>query len=259
MHIFNFNRALTRAPAPSVVRGLRAVDVGPPDVDGVAREHAVYVRALEDAGVAVETLPPLEAFPDSVFIEDTALVFGDTAIVLRPGAPTRVGEARAMTAALERHFDRVLRLEEGFVDGGDVLVTPRQVFIGQSARTTAEGARALVSLLGEIGLNGAPVSTPNGVLHFKSACSLLDDETILSTTRLAASGFFKSFKVAVVSDGEEGAANAVRVNDRVLISDAYPRTADMLVKSGYKIAPLPTREISKIDAGLSCLSLRWRA
>jgi dimethylargininase len=239
-----------------VVDGLRAVDVGAPDFDGVVREHAGYVRALEDAGVSVDVLPPLNDYPDSLFVEDTALTFAGAAIVLWPGAPTRAGEAREITPALERSFGRVLRLSQGFVDGGDVLTTPRGVFIGQSARTTAAGAQGLVALLAEIGLRGIPVATPRDVLHLKSDCSLLDDETILATRRLAASGLFGDFRVVTVPDGEEAAANALRVNDRVFVSDAYPRTAELLAKT-YNVVPLATREVAKIDAGLSCMSLRW--
>jgi dimethylargininase len=164
-----------------------------------------------------------------------------------------------MLPPLERHFERVLRLQEGSVDGGDVLATPNKVFIGQSARTNAEGAKALTALLAEIGLRGAPVATPKGVLHFKSDCSLLDEETVLATTRLSASGVFKNFCVIDVPAGEEGAANAIRVNERVFVSDAFPRTAEMLDKRGYKVVALPTREIARIDAGLSCMSLRWSA
>jgi dimethylargininase len=259
MSAHQFNRALARAPSPSVVEGLRAIDVGPPDFDGVVREHAAYVRALEDAGVSVEVLPALSAYPDSLFVEDAALTFAHAAIVLRPGALTRAGEAREIAPVLEQRFERVLRLAEGHVDGGDVLATPERIFIGQSARTTAEGARALAALLADIGLRGEAVATPRDVLHLKSDCSLLDDETILATARLAASGVFGGFRLILVPAGEEAAANAVRVNDRVLISDAYPRTADLLAKSGYKLAPLATREVAKIDAGLSCMSLRWRA
>jgi dimethylargininase len=257
--IFEFNSAIVRTPARSVIDGLRAVDSGAPSYDGVLREHAAYVLALTDAGVAVETLPALEGFPDSVFVEDAALVFHEGAIVLSPGAPTRRGEEVEMAPVLARRFERVLRLSEGTADGGDVLATPRGVFIGQSARTNAEGAHALSGLLAELGIRGRPVETPAGVLHFKSDCSLLDEETILATARLASSGVFDGFRVVLTPGGEDGAANAVRVNDRVLISDAFPRTAEALDRLGYKLAPLATREIAKIDAGLSCMSLRWRA
>ncbi len=255
----HFNNAITRLPPRSVIDGLRAVDVGAPSFEGVAAEHAAYVAALESAGVAVEVLPALEAYPDSVFVEDTALVFGDAAIVLRPGAPSRRGEAAEMAPVLERRFARVLRLSDGTAEGGDVLATSRGVFIGRSARTDAAGAAALVGLLAEIGLRGLVVETPADVLHFKSDCSLLDDETVLATSRLASSGVFDGFRVVLTPEGEDGAANAVRVNDRVLLSAAFPRTAAALDRLGYTIAPLDTHEIAKIDAGLSCMSLRWRA
>ena len=259
MTIHDFNHALVRVPSPSVVDGLRADDRGAPNYDGVAAEHAAYVRALEAAGVSVECLAALPDFPDAVFVEDAALVFGDTAILLRPGAPSRRGEAPALLPTLERRFARVLRLEHGTAEGGDVLVTPSRVLIGQSARTNAEGAKALIALMADIGLNGVAVATPPDVLHFKSDCALLDEETVLSTARLASSGAFAGVRVVLAPAGEEGAANAVRVNDRVLISEGYPRTAELLATLGFRTVALEGREIAKIDAGLSCMSLRWRS
>jgi dimethylargininase len=257
--MFAFDNAIVRTPARSVVDGLRAVDRGAPDYAGVVAEHTAYMRALEDAGLTVETLPALESFPDSVFVEDVALTFSNGAIVLRPGAPTRAGEAKEMAPLLEQRFPRVLKLSEGHVDGGDVLATPEAVLIGCSARTDAAGAAALSQALAELGLRARTVATPTGVLHFKSDCALLDEETVLTTERLAASGVFSGMRIVLTPRGEEGAANALRVRNRVLISNAHPRTAEVLRRIGYTIVPLPTREIGKLDAGLSCMSLRWRA
>lgn len=254
---FEFTDAIVRQPARSVVDGLRAVNTGAVDAAGVHAEQAAYVAALEAAGVTVEVLPALEDFPDSVFVEDAALVFEGAAIVLRPGAPSRRGEADAIAPVLARRFERVLRLNEGSVDGGDVLTTAGKVFIGRSARTNADGARALCGLLAEIGLSGEPVTTPPGVLHFKSDCSLLDEDTVMATARLAASGVFEGFRVVLTPEGEDGAANALRVNDRLLVSESFPRTAEMLDRLGFSLALLATREIAKVDAGLSCMSLRW--
>jgi dimethylargininase len=255
----HFDRALVRVPARSVVDGLSATSRDKPTFEVIAREHAAYVRALKDAGVTVESLPPLEAYPDSIFVEDTALAFTGAAIVLRPGAPTRRGEAGEIEPALKQRFDRVLHLSEGFVDGGDVLPTPRGIFIGRSARTDAKGAEALIERLAEIGLKGIAVTTPQGVLHLKSDCALLDEETVLATGRLAASDMFGSFRTFIVPEGEEAAANALRINDRVLLSDGYPHTHELLGKAGFRIVTLPTHEIAKIDAGLSCMSLRWHS
>ena len=145
----------------------------------------------------------------------------------------------------------------GFADGGDILVTPRSVMIGLSARTDETGGKALIAILAKMGKNAELVRTPPGVLHFKSDCSLLDEETVFSTRRLAVSGVFKGLKVLHVPDGEEAAANALRINDTVLLSNAYPRSADILQKAGYQVKAMATDEIAKIDAGLSCMSLRW--
>lgn len=259
MSFHAFNRAIVRTPSRSVTDGLRAVDVGAPNYEGVLREHAAYVSALEQLGVGVETLPALETFPDSVFVEDTALVFKAAAILLRPGAPTRQGETIDMTPVLERNFERVLRLEDGTAEGGDVLSTPRGVFIGASARTSAAGAASLVSLLAQIGQLGFVVNTPPGVLHLKSDCSMLDEETILCTARLAAAEPFPGFRLILTPEGEEGAANALRIGDAVLLSGAYPRTAEALAQAGNSVTAMDTDEIAKIDAGLSCMSLRWKS
>jgi dimethylargininase len=164
-----------------------------------------------------------------------------------------------MEAALKRNFARVLRLEDGTAEGGDVLATPGAVFIGASARTSPAGAAALCSLLAEIGQTGVVVETPPGVLHLKSDCALLDDDTILCTRRLAATEPFPGFRLVLTPEGEEGAANALRVGEAVFVSDNYRRTAELLASEGYAVKPLPTRQIAKLDAGLSCMSLRWQA
>lgn len=258
MRVFDFDRAIVREPGRSVVHGLRS-DTGPSlDFEAILREHTAYVAALRAARLDVEVLPPLEAFPDSVFVEDPALVFPEGAILLRPGAATRLGEADEMRAPLARRFARVLALgQDEYADGGDVLVTPDLVFIGLSARTTRKGAEALARMLAALGRSAKIAETPAGILHFKTASSLLAEDTVLATRAMAQSGVFAGFDVVVVPEGEEAAANALRVNDTVLIGDAFPRTIDLLAAKGFSIQPLAVREIGKLDAGLSCMSLRW--
>ena len=255
--VYRFNSVIVRQPARSVVHGLRADDRGDPTFEGVAAEHAAYVLALEKAGAQVTVLPPLEDFPDSIFVEDPALVFTAGAIVLRPGASTRARETDHLTPILAERFEKVLHLSTGFADGGDILTTPGRVLIGLSARTDGAGAEDLQSALAQLGLKSDIVTTPAGVLHFKTDCSLLDEDRILSTSRLAASGVFSNFKVIVVPDGEEVAANALRVNDTMFVGADFPRTIEKLHKEGFNVVPLNTAEIGKIDAGLSCMSLRW--
>lgn len=257
--VHEFNAALARRPGASVVDGLRAEDQGNPTFEGVKAEHDAYVDALRTAGVEVTVLAPLEAYPDSVFMEDPALVFHEGAILLRPGASTRRGETGEVAPVLRDMFGTVLELPSpGFAEGGDVLVTPASVMIGLSARTDRQGAEGLVACLAQLGRKGEIVTTPAGVLHFKTDCSLLDEETVLATHRLAGSGFFKGLREIVVPAGEEAAANALRVNGTVFVGADYPRTIDLLDRAGYAVVPLKTSQIGKIDAGLSCMSLRWR-
>lgn len=225
--------------------------------EALVGEHQAYIAALRSAGVDVTVLQPLELFPDSVFVEDPALVFSEAAILLRPGAPSRVAEAQELAPVLHARFPRVLSLNDGFADGGDILVTPDFVLIGQSARTDRIGAAALQSLLASIDRKSQIVEVPEGTLHLKSDCSLIDEETVLATRGLAASGALAGFRVLVVPDEERAATNALRVNDAVFVRSGCPRTADLLANHGLDVVPLPVFEIAKIDAGLSCLSLRW--
>ncbi len=257
--VYAFDAAIVREPSAAVVRGLRANDRGDPDFEGVKAQHAAYVAALRAAGVEVTVLPALEAFADSVFVEDPALVFGEGAILLRPGAPSRAGEAAELAPALRRMFGTVLELPApGFADGGDVLTTAKSVMIGLSARTDRAGAEGLAACLSKLGRKAEIFATPADVLHFKSACSLLDAESVLVTAGLARSGVFAGLRQVLVPEGEEAAANALRVNDVVMVSAGYPRTIGMLDKLGYNVVALETSEVEKIDAGLSCMSLRWR-
>jgi len=258
--VTRFNSILARTPSRSIVAGLRAVDQGDPSYEGVLAEHDAYVAALKAAGCKVTVLPALEDFPDSIFVEDPALVFTEGAIVLRPGAPSRLPEAEHIAPALAAQFDTVLRLPgSGFADGGDILRTADKVMIGLSARTNPEGAKALQACLTKLGHASRIVTTPKGVLHFKSDCSLLSEDTVLSTARLAASGVFGDLRTLLVPEGEEDAANALRVNDVVFVGADFPRTIEMLSAAGFSVVPLATREIRKVDAGLSCMSLRWFA
>ena len=257
--IFDFTHALLRAPGESVIKGLRAGGGADPTLAGIRAEHAAYAQALRDAGLAVSILEPLEDFPDAIFVEDPALVFPDAAILLNPGAPSRAGEGAFLRAALDQRFARVIDLPAGHADGGDVLAMPDRVFIGLSARTDRAGAEALAGVLASLGMAAQIVDTPPGVLHLKTASSLVDEETVLATAALAASGIFADYRLIAVPEGEEGGANVLRVNDHLLCGAQYPRTIDCLAGHGAAIVALDNAEIARIDAGFTCMSLRWRA
>lgn len=256
---FRFNRAILRRPGASVVRGLRAGGGPDPDYAEVVAEHSGYAAALADAGLALTLLDPLEDYPDAIFVEDPALVFPEGAIVLKPGAPTREHEGEFLRPALSAAFPRIIDLPAGHADGGDVLALPDRVMIGLSARTDRVGAEALVRALADLGYAGEIVETPAEVLHLKTACSLIDHETVLATRALARTPVFGGLRVIEVPEGEEGGANVLRANDTVIAGAGYPRILDRLDGHGLNVTALPNSAIAAIDAGFTCMSLRWLA
>jgi dimethylargininase len=255
---YRFTHAIIRKPGRSVTGGLRAVDTGAPDLALMLDHHAAYVAALRSTGATVVELEAAEAYPDSVFVEDTALCLPEGAVVMRPGAPSRLGEAAEMAPHLRALYRQVLEIKgPGFIEGGDVLVTEREILIGRSARTNAEGIAELTGLVAPWGHKVREVFTPPGVLHFKTDCSLLDADTILSTERLAASGCFDGYRVIFTAVGEEAAANTIRFNDVVLMPAGFPGTKDAISAAGFTVMEIGNSECAKLDGGMSCLSLRF--
>lgn len=258
MRSYSFTHAIARLPGSSITGGLRAVDTGAPDLAIFLAHHADYVAALRSTGAEVLVLDALEDFPDAVFVEDTALCLPEGAIVMRPGAPTRLGEAARMRPVLEQFYADVREIEApATIEGGDILVTENEILAGTSARTSEAGIAALARLAADWGYKVRTVDTPEGVLHFKTDCSLLDEETILATRRLASSGCFDGYRVVHVADGEEAAANTIRFNGLVLMPAGFPKTRDTLETAGYDVREIGNSEAAKLDGGMSCLSLRF--
>jgi dimethylargininase len=254
-----FTHAIVRAPSASIARGLRAVDTGTPDLALMQEHHAAYIATLRETGAAVVELPPLDAYPDSVFVEDTALCLPQGAVVLRPCAPSRLGEAAEMAPHLKALYTHVVAITgpDSFIEGGDILATETEILVGRSARTNARGIAELTRLVAPWGHTVREVHTPPGVLHFKTDCSLLDAGTILSTKRLSASGCFAGYKVIDVPEGEDTAANTIRFNDLVLMPAGFPRTRDAIAAAGFAVREIGNTECAKLDGGMSCLSLRF--
>jgi dimethylargininase len=258
MRVFDFDHAIVRAPGRSVIDGIRSDPRAEPSFEKIAEEHATYLAALRDAGLEVDVLAPLDRFPDSMFVEDPAFIIPEGAIQLRSGAEARRGEGEEIASALRRHFETVFALEgDEYVDGGDVLIAPEAIFIGLSKRTNRKGAEALRGILSKLGRKAHIAQTPDTILHFKTAVSLLSEDTVVTTKAMAASGIFADYKIVLVPDGEEPAANLLRVNDVVFVGESFPRMIDLVAKEDLRVMPLPVTEIGKLDAGLSCMSLRW--
>lgn len=254
---YRFSEGIARAPGRNVARGIRALDRGTPDFERFQLEHHAYVAALERAGVKVTVLSALEDFPDSVFIEDAALCLPEGIVMLRPGAPSRTGEAAVLAATLAELGHEVIACESGgFIDGGDILATGSAILVGLSERTDRRGFDWLKSVLDRWDYAVQAVRTPAGVLHFKSDCCALDDDTVLATYRLSAAECFSSFRVLMVPRGEEAAANTLRINDTVLVPAGFPATADLLRREGYTVETVAVSQAGLLDGGLSCMSLR---
>lgn len=255
---YHFTHAICRLPSRSLVDGLRAVDTGQPDYGVFVKNHSDYVETLKSTGAEVMVLEALEDFPDSVFIEDAVLCLPHGAVIMRPGAPSRLGEAEIIKSTISNIYKRVEQIQgPGFIEGGDILVTEREVLVGRSARTDEAGIEELESIVAQWGYRLREVNTPKGVLHFKTDCSLLDENTILSTKRLAQSGCFDGYNIIYTTDGEEACANTIRFNDYVIMPDGFPKTEKKLLDNGYKVKKIGNTEAAKLDGGMSCLSLRF--
>lgn len=255
---FEFTHAITRLPADSVVDGLHAEGVGNPDYRQMLLDHADYVAALQQAGATVTELPALEAFADSVFVEDVALCLPELAILMRPGAESRAGEVAHMAPVLHEFYEHVEEISgPGHIEGGDILTTAREILVGRSARTDSAGIAELAAIVKPWNFKLREVATPPGVLHFKTDCSLLDAETILATRRLDDTGCFEGYRVIHTADGEEAAANSIRFNGIVIMPAGFPRTRNRLLEAGYEIHEINNSECAKLDGGMSCLSLRF--
>lgn len=255
---YQFTHALCREPSRSVVKGLRLENMGNPDYTLMCRQHDIYVEALKEAGVIVNILAASEDFPDSIFVEDAALVLDGVAILMQPGANSRAGEPEILVQDGKQWFKDIVNKDlGGSIDGGDILCFDDVVLVGMSERTSEAGADSLASIVADFGYELRKVRTPKDILHFKSHCSLLDEKTAIATKALAASGCFKGFDVVVVPDDEPQGSNVIRVNDKVIMSAEAPKTIAMLKEQGYDVLPVPTTEVAKIDGAVSCCSLRY--
>ena len=253
---YNFNNAIIRKPNKSIQNGLSSQNLHP-QYEIVLEEHYNYIKLIREAGLKINLLEPLEKYPDSIFVEDPALAYKSNIIILNPFDPTRNGEKNIIKNEIKHLFNRIFFVEDGFIEGGDILNISNHFIIGLSERTNKLGAENLSNILKNLGATVEICKTPNGILHFKSECSVLDNDTILVSSNMAKLDYLKSnFKLIELPIGEEGAANSLRINDKLLLPDGFFQAEEILSKN-YNIIKISVSEIAKVDAGLSCMSLRW--
>jgi len=230
----------------------------PIDVEMARAQHREYEQALREAGYVVEHLESTNEMPDSVFVEDIAVVFDELAIITRPGAESRRIETAAVAGALARHRPLHVIEAPGTIDGGDVLVAGKQVFVGLSTRTNDDAVGQMARLLQPHGYKVREVVV-HGCLHLKSAVTTLSDDLLLVNPAWIDSGMFDGFALVDVDTEEPMAANALRLDDRVLYSASFPRTAARLERRGLRVERVPASEVAKAEGAVTCCSLILRS
>jgi dimethylargininase len=255
-----FRNAIVRIPGSTFDKGLTTSHLGPPDYTRVLDQHARYCTALRACGLDLVLLDPDRRFPDSTFVEDTAILTQHCAILTRPGAESRRGEVESIRSCLSRFYESIVRIEPpGTVDGGDVCQAEDRFLIGISGRTNVEGARQLSTILAEFGF--MPVSIDiranNRLLHLKSGLAYLGENRMLVVNSLASHEMLRGYEIIHVPAGEEYAGNCVRVNDHILFAAGFPVLEQELARLGNSLLTLEMSEFQKMDGGISCLSLRF--
>jgi dimethylargininase len=243
--------AFTRAVSPRLAE-CETTQPGRVDVARAVAQHDAYERALAEAGFDVRRLPALDAFPDAVFVEDNALLLGEHAVILRPGAASRAGETESTAKGLADHFT-LHRLAEGHVDGGDVLRIGRTLHVGLSTRSDAAGIGALGALVAPLGYTVVAVPVAGG-LHLKSAATCVNNVLVHNPDWIL-STHFPGTQALAVAPGEAFGGNVLLAGETLLCAADSPRTAEALAALGFRIVTLDISEMRKADAALTCMSL----
>lgn len=255
-----FTKAIVRIPGSNFDAGLTTVDFGRPELDLVLAQHRCYCQALQDCGLALTTLDADLRFPDSTFVEDTAVLTPHGAVLMLPGAASRAGEVEAIRETVMGFFPYALTIEApGTVDGGDICETENHFFIGLSHRTNEEGARQLAAHLASFGYTSSTIDVRpmTSILHLKSGISYIGDNTLVVMEEMAENPQFRGYDLIQVEADESYAANCVRVNHRVLTAQGFPKFSAELQARGFDPVILDMSEFQKMEGGLSCLSLRF--
>jgi dimethylargininase len=247
--------ALVREVSPQLARcELTHLEREGIDAARASRQHRGYTQALQALGCTLEWLPPLPDHPDSVFVEDTAVVLPGIAVVTRPGASSRRGETASVAVALER-LGRVARIgEPGCLDGGDVLHIGRTFHVGASGRTNAAGVAQLAGLLAPHGYRVQAVAV-DGCLHLKSAATFIPPDVLLVNPAWVDPAAFGELRVIAVDEREPHAANTLSISGTTLVSAAYPETHRRLEAAGISTRAVDVSELHKAEGALTCMSL----
>lgn len=247
--------AITRGVSSSIDRcELTHLERVPIDPALARAQHAAYERCLADLGCRVVSLPADAGLPDSVFVEDVAIVLDELAVITRPGAPSRRPETLSIEQALSPY--RTLRKIEapGTLDGGDVLRIGRMLYVGVSSRSDRRGIDQLHACVRPHGYTVRAVPIRD-CLHLKSAVTLVGPDTLLLNPQMVDPAEFSGMRHVEVSPDEPLAANALLVGDQLIYPDTFPATSDRLARAGIRLRPVTVTELAKAEGGVTCCSL----
>jgi dimethylargininase len=255
-----FRNAIVRIPGSNFAEGLTTVNLGVARYDSALQQHSRYRKALEECGLTITTLDADLRYPDSTFVEDTAVLTPGAAILTRPGAASREGEVAVIRETISSFFPATLEIEApGTLDGGDICEAEGHFFLGLSHRTNEAGVRQLAAHLAGQGYTSSVIDVRGmtSILHLKSGISYIGDNTLVAMEEMAGNELFGNYELIRVSTEESYAANCVRVNERVLVAAGYAHLTTELADRGFHPLVLDMSEFQKMDGGLSCLSLRF--
>lgn len=247
--------ALTREVSRSIADcELTHLEREPIDLEWVMTQHVRYEEVLVELGCTVRRLSPLPDLPDAVFVEDTAVVLPEVAIITRPGAPSRRPEVTSAARVLREYRSVAFIEDAGTLDGGDVLVIGSTIYVGSSSRTNAEGIEQLAQIAGRHGHTVRPV-TVSGCLHLKSAVTRVGEDVVLLNPEWVNAATFEHVRRIEVHPAEPLAANALLVGESVIYPSSFDLTRDRLEGFDIDVHTIDTSEIQKAEGGVTCCSL----
>lgn len=252
-----FTCAIVKTPCKNMIKGISSASLGKPDYELALEQHKNYICALKECGLKVTVLDPDENFPDSTFIEDACLMTPECAVITNPGAASRRNETLEVEKAVKKLDLPVERIQNpGTLDAGDIMMVKNHYYVGLSERTNLEGASQLNNILKKYNLTSSTIALES-VLHLKTGISYLEENNLLAFGEFLTKPELKNFNILEVDENESYAANAVWINDKVLVPSGYLKTKEMIENAGYNTIEVDVSEYRKLDGGLSCLSLRF--
>lgn len=251
-----FTRAIVRKPAKSYPNGITTSDLGKPNYELALEQHHNYCEALIDCGLELDILEPIEKYPDSCFVEDTAVIGGNFAVIALSGDYRRKGESAEMLPVVQNYRSIFPILHPGSLDGGDIMQIEDTFYIGVSNRTNIIGAEQFSNIVQRNGYKAIVMDT-GAMLHLKTGVNYLGDNTVILQEEVQNHPNFESFERLIVKPSEAYAANSLRINDYVLVPAGFNFTCEQIQQKGFDVLEVDVSEFQKMDGGLSCLSLRF--